>query len=101
MLAGQPTIKEILKKIITFFADATIIAHNAFNFDIRFINKKLQQNGMAPLHNTIIDTLPLSYAINTHLNRHNLGVVSRDAKVGYDESTAHRADFDAEVLYQV
>ncbi|MDR0675342.1 MAG: PolC-type DNA polymerase III [Mycoplasmataceae bacterium] len=101
MLMGQPNIKEILKRIVHFVGDATLIAHNAASFDIRFINKKLQQNNMPILTNTVIDTLLLSYAINTHLVRHNLGVVARDLKLNYDESTAHRANIDARVLYEV
>jgi DNA polymerase-3 subunit alpha (Gram-positive type) len=101
MLAGQPNIKEVLKKIVDFVGDATLIAHNALNFDIRFINKKLQQNKMPTLTNTVIDTLFLSYAMNTHLVRHNLGVIARDLKLSYDESIAHRANFDARILYEV
>jgi DNA polymerase-3 subunit alpha (Gram-positive type) len=101
MLKNQPTIKEVLKKIVDFMGDAILIAHNAVAFDIRFINKKLQQNKMPVLTNTVIDTLLLSHAINTHLVRHNLGVVARDLKLNYDESTAHRADFDASILRDV
>jgi DNA polymerase-3 subunit alpha (Gram-positive type) len=101
MLEGQPPIKEVLKKIVDFVGDAILIAHNANAFDIRFINKKLQQNKMPILTNTVIDTLLLSYAINTHLVRHNLGVVARDLKLNYDESIAHRANVDARILYEV
>jgi DNA polymerase-3 subunit alpha (Gram-positive type) len=101
MLVGKPSIKEILKKIVQFFGDAVLIAHNAINFDMRFINKKLQQNSMPTLVNTVIDTLQLSYAINTHLTRHNLGAISRDLKLHYDETVAHRANFDARILFEV
>jgi DNA polymerase-3 subunit alpha (Gram-positive type) len=77
------------------------VAHNGINFDLRFINKKLEQNELPLINNCLIDTSQLSRAINKHLSYHRLGVIARDYKINYDDSIAHRADFDAEVLYDV
>jgi DNA polymerase-3 subunit alpha (Gram-positive type) len=78
-----------------------LIAHNGINFDLRFINKKLIQNGLAPLTNTLIDTMQLSRAVNKDLIQHSLGVIARSFHIDYDEAVAHRADFDAKILYQI
>jgi DNA polymerase-3 subunit alpha (Gram-positive type) len=56
---------------------------------------------MEPITNPLIDTMVISRSINPAQTRHNLGVLSRNLKLKYDETTAHRADFDAEVLYTV
>jgi DNA polymerase-3 subunit alpha (Gram-positive type) len=53
-----------------------------------------------PFGNTLIDTMHISRAIND-FTHHSLGVISRNYKLVYDEDVAHRADFDAEVLYYV
>jgi DNA polymerase-3 subunit alpha (Gram-positive type) len=78
-----------------------LVAHNGIKFDLRFINKKLEQNGLPLINNCIVDTMQLSRAINKNLTHHRLGVIARDYKIEYDEDIAHRADFDAEILYQV
>jgi DNA polymerase-3 subunit alpha (Gram-positive type) len=101
MLEGKPKIKEVLQNIVKFIGKDPLIAHNGINFDMRFLNKKLIQNNMAPLNNTIIDTMLLSYAIDTDISRHALGVIAHHYHIMYDEVIAHRADFDAEALYKV
>jgi DNA polymerase-3 subunit alpha (Gram-positive type) len=78
-----------------------LIAHNGINFDLRFLNKKLEQNDLPLIKNTLIDTMQLSRAVNTGLTYHTLGIIARHYKIDYDESIAHRADFDANVLYSV
>lgn len=93
-------VKEALQKILNWIGDDTLIAHNAFSFDYRFLNKKLVQNGFSPLKNNIIDTLQVSRAINTEMVQHSLGTICRHYKIDYNEEEAHRADFDARVLSQ-
>jgi DNA polymerase-3 subunit alpha (Gram-positive type) len=56
---------------------------------------------MPLLKNAIVDTMQISRAINTDLRQHALGVVARYYKINYDESVAHRADFDVSILYSV
>ncbi len=97
---GVP-IKEALNRIKTFFANCILIAHNGINFDYRFINKKLEQNKMALLTNTIIDTMQVSRLINEEMTQHNLGAIARKYKFTYNELIAHRADFDTEILLKI
>jgi len=45
--------------------------------------------------------MQLSRYINDKISRHNLGAVSHLYHLEYNDSIAHRADFDAEVLTKV
>lgn len=101
MVEDASPILTSLKKIINWIGDGVLVAHNGINFDLRFINKKLEQNNLPLITNCLIDTMQISKAINKHLSYHRLGVIARDYKINYDDTIAHRADFDAEVLYEV
>ena len=94
-------IHEALKKIKDYVKDLTLIAHNGIKFDYRFINNKLEQYGFEPLTNPIIDTMQLSRYLNEKATQHNLGTISRGYKLVYNDEIAHRADFDAAVLFEV
>lgn len=97
--SGRP-IKEALKTIIEFFGDAVLVAHNA-TFDVGFINEALRRNGMEPLTNPVIDTLPLARYINPKRRSHTLEAVARSLNIPYDETEVHRAIYDAEILESV
>lgn len=101
MLEDAKPIKQALKEIIAWIGDAVLVAHNGINFDYRFLNKKLVQNGFEPIKNTLIDTLQLSRTIHKELFKHTLGTICRKYKIEYSDEIAHRADFDAEVLNKV
>ncbi len=100
MVAGGKGIKRALEDIVEFFGDSIIVAHNA-TFDVGFINEALKVNGMKPLTNPVIDTLPLSRYLFPKQRRHSLGAISRLMEVDYDEESAHRAVYDAKVLGEV
>jgi DNA polymerase-3 subunit alpha (Gram-positive type) len=101
MLADKPTFNECAQQILDFVGNSILVAHNGIDFDIRFLNKKLIQNGFKSIENTLIDTLMISRAIHPEFQRHRLGFICRKYKIQYDETVAHRADFDAEVTYRV
>jgi DNA polymerase-3 subunit alpha (Gram-positive type) len=61
----------------------------------------LEQHNLPILTNSLIDTMQLSRTINPDLASHRLGTIARSLKIDYDDSIAHRADFDAKVLYDV
>ena len=44
MLANQPTIKEVLPRILSFIGDAILVTHNA-DFDFSFLQHALRNNG--------------------------------------------------------
>ena len=94
------TIDKEIDKILNFFKDLPIVAHNA-SFDIGFMNKVLNDLGHKQLANTIIDTMLLSRAINPQRRYHSLGSVARFYNISYDNFVAHRADYDAEVTAYV
>ena len=90
-----------LLKIVEFFGNAILIAHNGIRFDFPFINCKLEQNQMKTLSNPIIDTMQVSRSINWTFNSHSLGSICRKWKIDYNENEAHRADVDSEFLLSV
>lgn len=93
-------IEEGIKKIYAFCKDAVLIAHNGYNFDFNFINTKFIELGLKPLDNIMIDTLNVSRSINAILS-HKLEKVAKKYKIEYDPDIAHRADYDADVLYNI
>ncbi|WEK83057.1 MAG: PolC-type DNA polymerase III [Mycoplasma sp.] len=94
-------VKEALRKIKEWIGDAVLVAHNGIDFDLRFLNKKLEQNNMELIKNPLIDTMQLSRYLNEKQGAHNLGAVCKSLKIEYNETDAHRADYDTDVLYQV
>ena len=99
MLVKAPIIDVALPKILQFFGDSILVAHNA-TFDIGFINQALEANYQPKLKNPIIDTLPLARAL-FDMKRFSLGSVAHHLNISYDEEVAHRADYDAQVLANV
>jgi DNA polymerase-3 subunit alpha (Gram-positive type) len=95
-----PTIEEFLPKILEFFGDDVLVAHNA-TFDIGFINEILRRHHKQPLTNPWVDTLPLAWKILPNLKYFRLGSIARNYRIAYDGEEAHRADYDAEVLANV
>lgn len=97
MLLNKPTIDEVIDEILDFIGDSILVSHNA-SFDIAFLQEALKRLGRSPLRNPVIDTLPLSFFLFPESRAHNLGALARNFQLNYDEVTAHRADYDAEVL---
>ena len=100
MVKGQPTIEQAMPKILEFLGDAILVTHNA-KFDISFLQESLRRMGQPQLTNPVIDTLALSRYLFPEAGRHSLGALCRNMEVVYDEDSAHRADYDAEVLNNV
>ena len=100
MVKNKPTIEEVLPQIIEFIGDSILVSHNA-EFDYGFLQEALRKHGYNPLLNPVIDTLALSRYLFPEARRHNLGALCRNMEVRYDEESAHRADYDANVLNSV
>ncbi len=94
---NAPTILEFLPKILEFFGDDVIVAHNA-TFDVGFLNEILLRNGFEKLKNPAVDSLALAWKLLPDLKGYRLGNVCRHYHIMYDGDAAHRADYDAEVL---
>ena len=96
-IKNAPTIQELMPKIKAFFGDDLVIGHNG-RFDIGMLNYDLAKMGEEPIQNCWIDTLPLARHLIPLMMSYRLGRVCSYYKVPYDAESAHRADYDAEVL---
>ena len=97
MVKDKKTIKEVLPEILDFFGDSVIIAHN-FEFDYNMIKEAMKVNGFGEFKQPAIDTLALSRFVYPDKQAHRLGALAKRLEVDYDSESAHRADYDAEVL---
>ena len=97
MVRGKTKIKEALKIMKDFIGDAILVAHNA-SFDYGFLNEAFKNNGENEVTNPVIDTLALAWYLFPNAKSHSLGGVCRQFSVEYDDTSAHRANYDAEVL---
>ncbi|MFA6624559.1 MAG: PolC-type DNA polymerase III [Bacilli bacterium] len=90
-------ISQALKDIKDFFQDAILVGHNVA-FDYGFLNEALRNNGMETIKNPVIDTLPLSRYLFPEKKSHTEGSLARELEVEFDDSAAHRANYDAATL---
>lgn len=97
MVRGKTKIKEALKIMRDFIGDAILVAHNA-SFDYGFLNEAYKNNGQEEMKNPVIDTLALAWYMFPNAKSHSLGGLCRQFGVEYDDLSAHRANYDAEVL---
>lgn len=80
-----------------FIGDSILVAHNA-SFDYGFLNEAFKNNGEEEMLNPVIDTLALAWYMFPNAKSHSLGGLCRQFSVEYDDTSAHRANYDAEVL---
>ncbi|WP_338969347.1 PolC-type DNA polymerase III [Spiroplasma endosymbiont of Labia minor] len=100
MLSDKKSIEEEFANIYNIISNGILVAHNA-NFDIGFLQSYCRKLGYPPLENGMLDTLTLSRVILPELKAHRLGVVAKKLGIFYDDSIAHRGDYDAEILMNV
>ncbi len=99
-VANAPKIDEAIHEIKEWMGDAILVAHNA-SFDYNFLNKAYIDAGFGPLKNPVIDTMKISWIVHPTSRAHRLGVLAKNEIVRYDETAAHRADYDAEILAKI
>ncbi len=92
--------KEGVKQIFDYIKGFTSVAHNA-NFDITFVNEKLKMYELETLTDPVIDSMVVARIIEPAAKRFKLGNVAKRLSVNYDSATAHRADYDAEILARI
>lgn len=97
MLKGQKTIKEAMPEILRFIGDYVLVSHNA-PFDYEMFNEAFKGIYGRDFIHPVIDTIPLSRFIFPEARSHSLGNLCKRLEVEYDEDSAHRADYDAQVL---
>ncbi len=92
MVAGAPTIEEVLPKFLDFAKDAVFVAHNAsFDYGFLSLNAKLLGLEYDP---SVVDTLSLSRVLLPNLARFGLDRVVK--ALGITLEHHHRAVDDAE-----
>ena len=89
MVKDAPTIEEVFPKILDFFGDSILVAHNA-DFDINFLQFFAEKLGYSErFNNLIIDTLMIAREIYYYLPNKKLGTIVED--LGIELEGAHRA----------
>jgi len=97
LVKNKPSIKEILPFFLKFIDGSVLVSHN-LSFDYNLLNEEMVNNGFKELENSGIDTLALSHYLFPANRSHNLESLSKRLNVVYDKESAHRGDYDAEVL---
>ena len=92
-LTDKPRFAEIVEDFVAFFADAKLIAHNAF-FDVGFLNAELKRVGQPPIEpSVVIDTLSMAPAtLDALCSRFSIDTSRREK---------HGALLDSELLADV
>lgn len=91
MLAGQPTIEQVLPLFCRFSEDTVLVGHNAA-FDMRLLQLKEAQTGVKFI-NPVLDTLLLSAVIHPHQDGHSLEAIA--ARLGLNILGRHTSLGDA------
>ena len=97
MVKDAPKIEEVLPKVMEFFGDSVLVAHNA-DFDTGFLRYNCQQLGYK-FENTYLDTLALAKNLFPNYKKYKLGVIAEN--LGIEVLVAHRALDDVDTTVKV
>ena len=97
MVKDAPKIEDILPKVMEFFGDSVLVAHNA-DFDTGFIRYNCQKFGYK-FENTYLDTLALARNLFPNYKKYKLGIIAEN--LGIEVLVAHRALDDVDTTVKV
>ena len=92
------SLESVLREFLEFIDGLDIIGYNS-QFDIKFLNKGLEQCGMKPLTNTIYDLKKI--VKNENLFQANYKLDTSLKVYGIEKSVPHRALEDAKLIYEL
>lgn len=98
MVADAPTPAEAMRQFMAFVGDRPLIAHNAHNFDMRFLAVAAKQADI-PLENTYLDTLPMGQSLYPGLRNYKLDTLNNHLEI--EPFNHHRAVDDAMALAKI
>lgn len=96
---NSPKIGSVLFDFYTFIENYTLVAHNAANFDILFLDEAYDRVFGLPLPNSYIDTLQISRAIYPDLPNHKLKTLVKGLNL--NAKNTHNAVDDANCVYEL
>lgn len=97
MVKTAETIDIVLPKLLEFFGDSVLVAHNA-DFDIGFLKHNAKVLGYE-LNNTYLDTLKLAKMLFPNYKKYKLGIIAEN--LGIKVEVAHRALDDVDTTVKV
>lgn len=92
------SLESVLREFLEFIDGLDIIGYNS-QFDIKFLNKGLEQCGMKPLTNTIYDLKKIVKKENLFQANYKLDTSLK--AFGIEKSVPHRALEDAKLIYEL
>ncbi|MCY0875279.1 MAG: PolC-type DNA polymerase III [Firmicutes bacterium] len=98
MVAGAPSVQEVLPKFRTFCEGSVMVAHNA-EFDLAFLRVQASCCGVKPFDEVVIDTLALARTLYPNDRNHKLKTLTQKFEVKLFEH--HRALADAEATGRI
>jgi len=97
---GKPKFSEVADKMLEFFGDSPLVAHNA-PFDFAFISAELERVGRKPLDRSrMIDTLVLAKQRFPGMPN-SLDALCRRFEIDLSARTTHNAVLDCKLLAEV
>jgi len=100
MVAGRPSIDEVLPEFLEFAYDTVLVAHNA-PFDVGFLRQAASAYELAWPHFTVLDTVMLARRVLTPGEVINCKLATLAAYFGVRAAPNHRALADAHATVEV
>lgn len=98
-VANSPKIGSVLFEFDRFIDNYILVAHNAANFDIEFIDEAYKRIFGKAFANNYIDTLQVSRAIFPDMPNHKLKTLVQELRL--NANNTHNAMDDANCVYQL